>query len=74
MAITLHPELEAELRAQPERTGLSVESFIKRIFTDTQSAEQELEALALEGLNSGDPIEPGPSCWAGKHQPSQALA
>ena len=68
MAITIHPELEAALRTQAELTGLSVESYIERIFRDTQSAEQELEALALEGLTSGDPIEPGPSYWAEKHQ------
>ena len=32
------------------------------------SAEEELEALALEGLNSGDPIEPGPGYWEEKHR------
>jgi len=68
VSITIHPELEAELRSQAELTGLSVESFIERIFRDTQSVDHELETLALEGLNSGDPIEPGPSYWADKHQ------
>ncbi len=68
MAITIHPELEAELRVHAERTGLSVESFIEQLFRENQSAEHELESLALEGLNSGDPIEPGPSYWADKHQ------
>jgi hypothetical protein len=25
-------------------------------------------ALALEGLDSGDPIDPGPGYWEAKHQ------
>jgi hypothetical protein len=29
-----------------------------------QSAEEELEGVALEGLNSGDPIEVGPRAGA----------
>lgn len=34
----------------------------------TLDAENELEALALEGLNSGDPIEIGHDYWARKHR------
>ena len=34
----------------------------------TQSAEDELQALALEGLNSGAPIESGPGYWEEKHR------
>jgi hypothetical protein len=33
-----------------------------------QQAEDELEALALEGLNSGEPIEAGPGYWEDKHR------
>ena len=33
-----------------------------------QAAEEELEALALEGLNSGDPIEVGPGYWEERHR------
>ena len=33
-----------------------------------QAAEQELEALALEGLSSGQPIEAGPQYWQEKHR------
>jgi len=35
---------------------------------DEQSAEDELTALAVEGLESGDPFEPGPRYWETKHQ------
>jgi hypothetical protein len=33
-----------------------------------QQAEDELEALALEGLHSGEPIELGPGYWEDKHR------
>jgi hypothetical protein len=33
-----------------------------------QSAGDELEALALDGLNSGDPIEAGVGYWEEKHR------
>jgi hypothetical protein len=39
---------------------------------DEQSAERrpedKLAALVFEGLDSGDPIEPGPRYWETKHQ------
>jgi hypothetical protein len=31
-------------------------------------AEKEIEALAMEGLRSGEPIEPGPGYWEEKHR------
>jgi hypothetical protein len=31
-------------------------------------AEDELDALALEGLNSGEPVEVGPGYWEEKHR------
>lgn len=33
-----------------------------------EAAAEELEGLALEGLNSGEPIEPGPGYWEAKHR------
>ena len=63
MAITIHPELEAELRAHAHDTGLSIESYIEELFRGRQAAMEELDSLALEGLNSGDPIEVGPDFW-----------
>ena len=68
MPITIHPELEAKLRAQAEAAGVPVEIYIERIARDGQSAEDELETLALEGLNSGGPIETGPGYWEEKHR------
>ena len=34
-----------------------MEAYVERIARDDEQAEQELEALALEGLNSGESIE-----------------
>jgi hypothetical protein len=63
MPITIHPELEAKLRARAEAAGVSVETYIERIARDDQAAEDELESLAVEGLDSGAPIEIGPGYW-----------
>ncbi len=68
MPITIHPELEAKLRARAEAAGVSVETYIERIASDDQAAEDELEALAVEGLNSGEPIETGLGYWEEKHR------
>ena len=66
MSITIHPELEAKLRARAESEGLSVEAYVERIARDDEQAEQELEALALEGLNSGESIEADEKYWEEK--------
>jgi hypothetical protein len=44
------------------------EDHLERLIHIGQSAEEELESLALEGLNSGDPIQVGPDYWEEKHR------
>jgi hypothetical protein len=68
MSINIHPELETRLRARAEAEGLTVEAYVERLIRADQQAQDELEALALEGLNSGEPIEVGPSYWEDKHR------
>ena len=68
MAITIDPNIEARLRERAEAEGLTVAAYLERLVNADQSAEEELESLALEGLNSGDPIEAGPGYWEEKHQ------
>ncbi len=63
MSITIHPELEERLRARADAEGLSIEAYIERIAREDQQAEEELEALALEGLNSGESIEADERYW-----------
>jgi hypothetical protein len=66
MPITINPELEARLRARAEAAGVTVETYIERIARDDQAAEEELEALAIEGLNSGKSIEADRRYWEEK--------
>jgi hypothetical protein len=68
MAITIRPELEAKLRARAEAAGTSVETYLERIAHNDQAAELELEALAIEGLHSGESIEAGEPYWAAKRE------
>jgi hypothetical protein len=68
MAITISPALEAKLRVRAEAAGLTVESLIERIADDDQSAEAELEALAIEGLESGEPVPGDDHFWDEKRQ------
>jgi hypothetical protein len=66
MSITIHPDLEARLRARADAEGLTVEAYVERIARDDEQAEQELEALALEGLNSGESIVADEKYWEEK--------
>jgi hypothetical protein len=68
MSITIHPELEAKLRARAQAEGMTVEAYLERLVRAEQSAEDELAALVSEGLNSGEPIEAGPGYGEAKHQ------
>jgi hypothetical protein len=68
MSIPIHPELETKIRARAEAAGLSIEAYLERLVQADQQAIEELEALAIEGLESGAPIEAGPSYWQDKHR------
>jgi hypothetical protein len=63
MSITIHPQLESKLRDRAEAQGLSVEAYVERLLLAEQKAEDEIQSLALEGLDSGDPIEGGSAFW-----------
>ena len=68
MPITINTELEATLRARADASGITVETYIERIALDDEAAEAELEAIALEGLNSGESILADERYWAEKRQ------
>jgi hypothetical protein len=44
------------------------EDHLERLILVDQSAEEELESLALAGMNSGDPLPVGPDYWEEKHR------
>ena len=70
MAITLNidPMIEARFRERANAAGLSIDAYIERLVDEDQSTLDELERLALDGLNSGEPIESGPGYWEQKHR------
>lgn len=68
MSITIHPELESKLRSRAEAEGVSLEAYIERIARDDEQAEEELEAFAIDGLNSGQSIEPDEKYWEQKRR------
>ena len=68
MSITIDPKLEARLREKAEAEGLTVSAYVERLVNAEQAAEEELEALALEGLNSGTAIEATTGYWEDKHR------
>lgn len=68
MSITIHPELESKLRALAAAEGISVEAYLERLIRAEQDAVEEVQALAMEGLNSGEPIDVGPGYWEAKHR------
>jgi len=68
MSIVIQPELESRLRARAEAEGLTIQAYVERLARDDEAAEEELEALALEGLNSGQSIEASESYWDEKRR------
>ena len=75
MTITIDRKLEARLRERAKAEGLTIPAYVERLVNADQAAEEEeeeeeeeLETLALEGLNSGDPIQVGIGYWEEKHR------
>jgi hypothetical protein len=68
MSIAIHPDLESKIRSRAEAEGLSIEAYLERLVRADQQSTEELESLALAGLNSGAPMEIGPSYWQEKHR------
>jgi hypothetical protein len=68
MTITIDPKLEARLLERAEAEGLTVAAYVERLLNADQAAVEELESLALDGLNSGNPIQVGPGYWEEKHR------
>ena len=66
--IELSDEQAAALKQRAAAEGLSVSAYLERLVHAEQEAEDELAALALEGLDSGEPIEIGPGYWEAKHR------
>jgi hypothetical protein len=68
MNIPIHPDVETKIRARAEAEGLSIEAYLERLVQADHQGTEELEALALEGIESGAPLEEGASYWQEKHR------
>ena len=68
MTITIDPKLEARLLERAGAEGLTVTAYVERLLNADQAAVEELESLALDGLNSGNPIQVGSGYWEEKHR------
>ena len=67
--ISLPSSLKEFVEIQVQESGFSTPSeYIRSLVRDDQKrrAEEKLEALLLEGLNSGEPIEITPEYWEKK--------
>ena len=64
MNLAISPDVENLLRSRAETEGMTVEQYVERIARNEQQGEEELEALALEGLNSGESIVVDDDFWA----------
>ena len=69
--ISLPQSLKDYVEGQVQAAGYSTPSeYVRELLRQDQQrrAEQKLEALLLEGLNSGDPIEITPEYWENKRR------
>ncbi len=67
--ISLPSSLKEFVATQVQESGFSTPSeYIRNLVRDDQKrrAEEKLEALLLEGLHSGEPIEITPAYWEKK--------
>ncbi len=69
--ISLPQSLKDYVEGQVESSGYSTPSeYVRELLRQDQQrrAEQKLESMLLEGLNSGDPIEITPEYWENKRR------
>ena len=67
MVITIDPKLEANLREKAALESLTVDAYVERLVAAGQSAEEEIELLVLEAVESGEPVQATSSFWEERH-------
>ena len=70
MNISLPDDLKAFVDQQTQRGYSSASEFVRELIRNAQkqAAKEQLEALLLEGLDSGEPIEVTPEFWQERRQ------
>lgn len=66
MSITLARSLKRAFERMPKPKASGSKHLLRLVRSDQEDIEQ-LETLALEGLNSGEPPQAGPGYWEEKH-------
>jgi len=74
MSITVHPELEAKLRARAEEEGVTVDAYLKRLVEEEAAEIAHTETLLQEAADSGDHIELTEEEWDRMEQEALAEA
>ena len=66
MNVSLPEDLKAYVEEQTKQGYSTPSEYVRELIRDDRKrrAHEKLEALLLEGLNSGDPIEMTPEYWA----------
>jgi hypothetical protein len=73
MPITVHPDLEAKIRARAEAEGgLTVEAYVDRLIREEDSEIAQTEALLQEAAASGEHLALTEGEWDRMEQEARA--
>ena len=72
MPITVHPNLEAKIRARAQAEGLTVEAYVERLIREEDSEIAQTEALLGEAAASGDHLPLTEGEWDRMEQEARA--
>jgi len=72
MPITVHPNLEAKIRARAQADGLTVEAYVERLIREEDSEIAQTEALLEEAAASGEHVALTEREWDRMEQEARA--
>jgi hypothetical protein len=72
MPITVHPNLEAKIRARAQAEGLTVEAYVERLIREEDSEIAQTEALLEEAAASGEHVALTEAEWGRMEQEARA--
>ena len=72
MPITVHPNLEAKIRARAQAEGLTVEAYVERLIREEDSEIAHTEALLEEAAASGEHVALTEGEWDRMEQEARA--
>jgi hypothetical protein len=72
MPITVHPNLEAKIRARAQAEGLTVEAYVERLIHEEDSEIAQTEALLEKAAASGEHVALTEREWDRMEQEARA--